>query len=305
MKKIITLSLAALFLLCAACGGQVTASPDPELSPEPDREIEVNLDAYDMDGGLIYFTWDDGNGGTETQETGLIGLLAAEGETIGSAMTASGFFSIEPFREGDTFEGWAPYTTSDSIDEDGFTTTIYTLDTEHLYSTEELLALTVPAQGLNFVAKWASIPAEDYFQVEPWDVVSTAGAFAFSANGGSITFAEDDGSTFTHDNYTYWLEEGQALSELMGTEFFASIVDVEKEGAEFVGWALYEGDNVYWDSEDPGEESLTCFLFDETYEDTRYLLLENAALIREAASTEELCGLAVGEKCYFAQAVWN
>lgn len=297
-KKLISALLLTgmLMLTCTGCGNQNTELPDSE----PEREIDVCLDAYEVAGGLLSVTETGG-----VSEYGSIGLLAAQGETIGDALTFSGYSAIEPVLEGDVFEGWMEYTAVTSVDEDGFENCAYEIVSEELYTTEQLLEMTVPDHAVNYVAKWAGIPAEDYFTADAWDDGFSSGSFSFSANGGSMSFHESDGTIYDSAFYTYWLEDGQALNDIMGTEYGAALISVEKEGSEFAGWTLYEADSAFWNSESVEDEGITSFLYDTEHEDTRYLLLKNAAVIREAASTEELCGLSIEGKSYYAEANWN
>lgn len=119
---------------------------------------------------------------------------------------------------------------------------------------------------------------EDYFVSEVWEDASSFGSFSFHANGGTMLFIEENGTEFDSPVYTYWLEEGQALNDIMNTEYGAGLIGIEKEDAEFTGWTLYEADSAFWSSEEAEDEQITCFLFDEENEDVKYLLLENATI---------------------------
>lgn len=299
MKKLIFSLLLSTSLLaaCAGCGEQ---SQTPDDFDDVEWEIEVNLEGYQQEDGVIRFKEADGT----DSETGGLGILAAEGMTIGDALSACGYSDLDPVREGDTFEGWMEYKTVTTEDEDGFETTDMVAIPEKLYTTAELMDMTVHADGVNYVAKWAGIPAEDYFVVDAWDYVSTAGVFSLSANGGSMTFRDSDGMEGNFAAYTYWLEDGQTLHDIMGTEYYAELTDITKEGAEFVGWTLYQADSIFWNSESVEDEEITYFLVDEENEDVRYLLLTNAVIVEEAISTEELFDLSL-EGNYFAEANWN
>lgn len=304
-KKLISaLLMTGMLLTCAACGSQNTGTveptPDPDLV-EVERDIDVGLNPYEC--GLLRVT-EDG----EEQEYGGIGLLGAEGDTIGDLLSDSGYSNLTPVSDEDEFEGWMEYKVDTSTDEFGFGSYEYELVSDELYTTEQLLARTVSDYAVEYVAKWASIPVEDYFNTtaDAWDYVTTSGSFSFSANGGTMSFHEYDGTEYDNPTYTYWLEAGQALNEVMGTEFAAALIDVKQDGAEFTGWTLYEADSAWWNDEIVEEDDISSFLYDENYEDTRYLLLSNAVMIRENSPTEELCGMSVEEgKSYFAQANWN
>lgn len=296
-QKLLSALLACALLMCTACGGQ-TAPEDADDYFEYD--IDVTLNAYSEAGGTLLLT--DGDG---TFDSDLLGLLGAEGMTIGEVVYDS-FSAVEPVLEGDTFEGWMEYTEDVVVDEDGFESSSYVLVSDTLYSTEELMELTLPDHAVFYVAKWASVPTEEYFApLDAWDSGSSSGAFTFSANGGVMTFQQSDGSEISGTTYTYWLEDGQALNDIMGVDFYASLISVEQDGAEFAGWTLYEGDSVFWNDESVDEEDLTCFYQPEEDPDFQYLLLRNARVIRENAPTEELCGMSMTGTCYYAEANWN
>lgn len=323
-KQITTLLLTGIMILTAAgCGSQTTettaaseskaeaetaAASEEETENADDfveRNIDVCLNSYDEKGGMFSITEDDGNGGTNVYDFGLVGLLAAEGETIESAMNACGYSAIEPASDDFTFEGWFEYVETTTIDEDGFESSNSELVTDVMYTTEELLALTVPDHPVYYIAKWAEIPAEEYFHSEVWENTESSGAFAFSSNGGEMTFFAYD-EEFTSNTYTYWMDGGQALNDIMGTEYGAALIDIKMDGAEFTGWTLYEGDSAFWNDEPTEEDGITSFLFDPEDEDVQYLLLRNAEVIRELSSTEELCGISIEDgKCYFAEANWE
>lgn len=318
-KKLSALMLAGIFMLaCTGCSSQ-NAEPSAaaseteaaseaeieDLEEEIDREIDVCLNAYDEKGGMISITETGFDGSSETFEMGLLGILAAEGETIGHAMDYFGYSDITPVPGDYTFEGWLEYVEVESVDEDGFESMHYELLTDKLYTTEQLFELTVPDHAVNYIAKWAEIPAEKYFHSEVWENAESSGAFAFSSNGGEMTFFAYD-EEFTSNTYTYWMDGGQALNDIMGTEYGAALIGIEKDGAEFTGWTLYEGDSAFWNDEPTEEDGITSFLFDPEDEDVQYLLLRNAEVIRELSSTEELCGISIEDgKCYFAEANWE
>lgn len=299
-KKLISILLMGTMLLAAAgCGAQDTEGSASD--PDVEKTIEVNLEGYSEAGGILAVSYTD----EETAEYDGIGMLAAEGETIGDVFTESGYESVEPKLEGDVFEGWLEYTKVSSTDEDGFESTIFEFVSEDLYSTEELFELTVPDHAVNYVAKWAGIALEDYFKTNAWDNASTAGSFSFSANGGSMSFYTSDGDEYESAVYTYWLEDNQALNEIMGTEGCDGLIGIKNEGKEFAGWTLYEADSAFWNSEPVEEDGITSFLYDTENEDVKYLILTNATVIREASPTEEICALASEGRSYYAEANWK
>lgn len=299
-KKLISVLLAGVMLFAVAgCGTQNSE----DLSDGFERTIEVNLDAYSENGGMLSVVEIDAEDG-ETAEYGSVGILAAEGETIGEALNGCGYLSIEPQCEGDEFEGWLEYTIVTSTDEDGIESTANEFVSEKLYSTEELLKIVVTGES-NYIAKWAGISLEDYFKMDAWDGGTSTGSFSFSANGGTMGFYTKDGTEFENPVYTYWLDDGQALNDIMGTEAGDALINIENEGKEFAGWTVYEADSVFWNNEPVEEDDMTSFLYDQENEDTKYLLLRNATVIREASPTEEICAFTVIGKSYYAVANWK
>lgn len=294
-KKLCALLLGLLLALsCAACGTEKEATIDITLNGCADGE------------GLLSVTETDENGNAVTNEYDLVGLLAVPGETLAETLARLDFADLTPLREGDTPEGWMEYTETVTTDEDGFETCEYALVSDRIYSTEELLAMKAE-RNANYVVKWAGIPAEDYFDPDVWypEEDTSGGIFAFSANGGLMNFHEADGREYDAPAYTYWLEGGEALNDIMGTESWAALLETEKEGATFTGWTVYEADSFFWSDEETEEDGYTRFLYSEQDANAQYLLLENAVCIRDNASTEELCGFTVTDKSYFAVANWN
>lgn len=313
----------ALMLTATGCGSEKTenvpaseskAEVETEAASEEEtenaedfveREIDVWLNAYDEKGGMFSIKDSSGIDGADVYDLGFLGILAAEGETIESAMNACGYSDLEPIPGDFTFEGWLEYIETPTTGEDSFGSSNYELLTDVMYTTEELLALTVPDHAVYYVAKWAEVPAEKYFHSEVWENSDSSGAFAFSSNGGEMTFFAFD-EEFTSYTYTYWMDDGQALNDIMGTEYGAALIGIEKDGAEFAGWTLYESDAIFWNDEATEEDGITSFLFDPEDVDAPYILLRNAEVIRELASTEELCGISIEDgKCYYAEANWK
>lgn len=220
-------------------------------SEEVDREIDISFDTCEIDGAYLSVKEDDGNGDILESELDGLGILAAEGETIGSALEHGGYLEVTPVLEGDEFEGWMEYVEVVTTDEFGFEESDYELLTDNIYSTEELLALTVDADGAMYVAKWAGIPVEEYFQDrEAWEGdVTATGSFSLRSGGGQMLFQEADGTAYSSPSYTYWLEEDATLGETVGTEYGASLLALDNYCAMFSGWTLYEADSVFWNEE--------------------------------------------------------
>lgn len=308
MKQTLTAILlcALLVLSCAGCGSEQT--PDTPDGQESEARYYLYLSSYEEAGGLISVLETDESGTSATQYYGGIGVFVKEGETVAQALAGSNFTDMNPVADGDSFEGWLEYTETLPTEENGLERTFYELvPGQKLYSNQELLDMTLDHDA-NFVAKWATFPADQYFVLDNTggDWPSDTLAFAFSANGGTMTFMEAEGAQYDATSYTYWLDEGEALNDIMGTAFGAALLDIRKEGAEFAGWTVYAADSVSWSEEPVEEEGFTCMVYDEYSEEQfTYLLLENASCIRECSPTEELCGMTLEGQSFFAVANWN
>lgn len=292
MKKSLICILAVLALLLAACGQQEVHT----IETEPDREIDICLsDHY----GMVGVMRADMDGNMEYCEFNAISVLGAPGEIILDRFTSNGFSEITPVLEGDSFEGWMECRYDDELSH-------YVIVSEIIYSTEELMAMPVPGESVEYVAKWAGIPVEEYFISDPFEEASSSGVFNLSANGGSMGFRTSDGSEYTSGIYGYALEEGESLNDVMGTEFNDTLVDISKEGAAFTGWTVYMAEDLFLSHEIVEEEDMLCLVFDENgYEGVVYALLRNAALVDEHMSTEDLCGITCNGENYLAMANWE
>ena len=292
MKKSLICILAVFALLLAACGQQEA----PAMETEPDREIDICLSDYY---GMVGVMSADMDGNMEYCEFNAISVLGAPGEIILDRFTSNGFSEIAPVLEGDSFEGWMECRYDDELGH-------YVIVSETLYTTEELMAMPVPGESVEYVAKWAGIPVEEYFVSDPFEGASSSGVFNLSANGGSMGFRTSDGSEYTSGIYGYTLEEGASLNDVMGTEFNDTLVDISKEGAAFTGWTVYMAEDLFLSHEIVEEEDMLCLVFDENgYEGVVYALLRNAALVDENMSTEDLCGITCNGENYLAMANWE
>ena len=330
MKKInsILILLLACVFVFAGCGetgkdtGNPTNAPEtmvqtdaPENTEQTDApetteateetELYFSIDAYGITGSTLKVTMTDGT----IAETGAYGLAGKPGDTIGDVLTAQEIAKIEPYLEGDTFEGWAIFEAVVEVDADGFESSTYKLRSgDKLYTTEEILAMPIiPEYTAEIVAKWSSIALEDYFVEEDymWEVGVTTCAISLSGNGGQLVFqAGETTDTYESTVYNYWLEEGQTLTDVMAEGMWDTFVEAKKEGAEFAGWTVYEADSFSWSGESVNDETKISFPFEEM-EEFEYIVLENGKEYSSDMTTEELCQLVMADKSYFAMANWK
>ncbi len=242
---------------------------------------------------------------TKTEENKTPGKLivpAEEGKTLGELLSAADVLSFEPVLDGGSFEGWMEFEYTATSAKSGHYSRI---SGDTLYTTEQLLSEVMPEHDVVYVAKWSEIPMEDYYtsEIKTGDT-ATAGSFSFSSNGGQIHFkepAEEYDSTY----YTYWLELGQTLHDVMGTDTWAQLISVEKEGAVFTGWTIYEGEAIYWASESAEMEGIEEFLYYADGEDKTYIIIKNCSIYGSNVSTEEMCSLDFKDRSYYAVANWE
>ena len=136
MKKKIVVLFAMFAVMLAMMVGCASAPPQ-QVEEEVDREIDISLDAYEMVGAVLSVKKNDGSGNIVDGEYGAIGILAAEGETIGSALNHCGYDELVPVLESDSFEGWMEYVEVITLDEFGFEETNYELLPDRIYTTED------------------------------------------------------------------------------------------------------------------------------------------------------------------------
>ena len=147
MKKNLLALLTALCLIFAAA-----------CLAEEEVQVDVSFEGYSNASGKLYVTWTD-----KADELDGLGLIGTVGQTIGEMLQNNGILSVEPVLQGDKFEGWMEVAETVTVDEFGFEDTVYSLVPDQCYTTDELMALTVPEHNVTYVAKWAGIPAEEYF----------------------------------------------------------------------------------------------------------------------------------------------
>ena len=328
MKKylILLLLLCVPMLLFCGCGAPAddTQTGDVTVNEEQNNEenneennvnadeqndmVYVTLDAYGMSGGFLSLTV-AGEEGVESVAYSFDGQL---GETVQSMLERNEITAVNAYLEGDVLEGWMVFEAIPTEDADGFVEYIYELRSgDTIYSTEELLALTIPEYAeVYYVAKWSNIPVEMYFADEDYmfDADTTTGAVVMSANGGTMLFEQTDGNQIDSPTYTYWLSEGDTLQTKMAEESWDTFIAAEKEGAVFSGWTVYKGTSIAWSSEPEGEDDLegtVYFEYDNRYEGFEYLAVENCELYSEHLSTEELITIVNDSVCYYAIANWE
>lgn len=305
MKKWFALAL-CLCLMALGCGA---------MAEEDWNNYECSLDffAYEEGGGLLRVTQDDWLGGTETGEFGMMGLLGAGDMTVAEVLEHSGVHSFEVIHDADTFEGWMEYEVAELTDEWGFTDWEYVrVSGDTLFTTDEVMAMPLTESGKMFVAKWANIPMEDYFAVQVYDEGEVfsgdwPNTFAFTANGGMIYMTKD--REWEADYTEYWVDNGLKVTDVMNEEKDGDDVYfvVEKDGAKFTGWTVYQGDALQWGYDEPVDEYAMCFVHESAAgpDANISIMLTNCTLYGDNVVTEELWEIVCDGTSYYAIANWE
>lgn len=235
MKKL----LAMIMLVCmfalglAGCGGSNSEVTEPCLT----------FDAYGN--GCLIVEESDGEGGTVTSETGSYTFTVLEGETVGDVLDAQGVKSMKPELRNDTFEGWMEFKEIITTDKDGFETREYErLSGDTLYTTQEVMERPLPEYPVSYVAKWASIPMEDYFVVEviPDDISLTFEGCDPEGTGIVTVTAVGDGGNKSIEEFNaigYLGEQDDIIADVLEEEDVTSIVP-SHDSAEFEGWMEFK-----------------------------------------------------------------
>ena len=268
MKKLFAILTALCLFLTFAC-----------LAEEEEIQVDVNFEAYSEAGGVLYVSWTD-----SVDELGGLGLIGNLGQTIGEMLQNEGILSIEPALEGDVFEGWMIVAETIAVDEYGFEDTVYSLLPDYCYTTEELMALPVPDQNVTYIAKWASIPAEEYFAPVEEEMIIMPSITLLSGEGTMIFSSEEEQYEASFSVAT--VESGQTFGEVLDLE---SIAALTAEGKVFAGWTVYEYNIEAAETSETcvEEEGVLCFELFEGY----HWILREYQLCEELISTEELASL--------------
>ena len=266
------------------------------LAEEEAPICNFDFDAYYMVDAMLQLTYADGS----VVETGGWGISCewTEGKTIGDVVAGYDVTGVEALYAEDTFEGWLAFDVTTTVDEDGWEEYVYTLATGELLTTEEVMALPLPESYTMYVAKWAGIPAEEYFPAEESGeefVVYMPSATLLANRGGILIDSEDE--DYEIDMNVGTAEPGQTLGEVLELH---RVLAVTKEGYTFAGWNVYEVVEVETLDAAP-EEGATYF---EPYDDW-FLVFREYTLLGEKLSTEEVSAMTFGENDVYVVAMWE
>lgn len=267
------------------------------------NEVFVTFDGYGLHNGMLKV-----NTTTTNEETVSIDLVSMGGnETVSDILKKNEVTSIEAVNENDIFEGWLIFKTTYTAQEDGTDLVSHTLLSNTLYTTEELLNYKVTDFNITVVAKWATLDSNLYFVEDDMMIDSdTTGAFVFHAGDGTIKLdvTNDKGLSETKQ-YTYWLEDGQSIADLLTSDMWQSFTNVECEGKTFSGWQLYEATAVRWNEKKSTSSIEQSFEYDVDNVDFKYIILENCTSVDGLKTTEDVVNMKNYSKVYYAVAMWK
>lgn len=281
MKKNLLALLTALCLIFAAA-----------CLAEEEVQVDVSFEGYSNASGKLYITWTD-----KADELDGLGLIGTVGQTIGEMLQNNGVLSVEPVLEGDVFEGWMEVAVTVTIDEFGFEENEYSLIPDQCYTTEELMALTVPEHNVTYVAKWAGIPAEEYFAPHEEETIVVPSITLLSGEGTLLFSGEEEQYEANWSVAT--VEPGQTFGEVLELD----TMDVAApEGKLFVGWTVYEYNVETMETSETcvEEEGVLCFELFEDY----HMVLREYTVCHELLSTEELSAVVCEASDHAVVATW-
>ena len=269
MKKLLAILTALCLLLTFPC-----------FAEEEENQVDVNFESYFEAGGVLYVKWTE-----ESDELGGLGLIGNVGQTIGEMLANNGILSIEPKLEGDVFEGWMIVQEAITIDEYGWEESTYSLMHNLCYTTDELLALPVPEQNVTFMAKWASIPAEEYFAPCESEMIFVPSITMLSGEGTMVFSSEEEQYEASFSVAT--VEPGQTFGEVLDLN---RLVSLTAEGKVFAGWMVYEYDVETMETTEEAvkEDDVLSFELFEGY----HMVLRDYTICAEMISTDALAELA-------------
>ena len=278
-KRIFAVVMAICLLFAAVCLAE-------------ENQVDVSFESYMEAGGVLHITWTD-----DAYETGGLGLSGTPGQTIGEMLQSNGVVSMEPMLEGDVFEGWMEVELITTVDEDGWDWTEYSLIPDPCYTTEELLALTVPDHNAMYVAKWAGIPAGEYFAPYEEEAIELPSITLICGEGNMLITGEEEQYEANWSVAT--IEPGQPFGEVLALDTRELIAP---EGKVFAGWTVLDYATAAMEISEThvDAENVLCFELFEDY----HMVLHDYYPCAEMLTTEELAEYTCEGLDHVVVAVW-
>ena len=257
-----------------------------------------------------------GDGSTHLNETGTWGNeLRENGQSIAN-QTANYFQLVsDPIRNDGsnaTFEGWLEFKVEWKTNSYGNSYEDYTLVNSTPITTAQMLAKSVPAYDVAYVAKWSDIEFDEYFKNEL--------QFVFNANGGTmnVTYTDANGQLRAENvpnimqNY---YEDRNIAAGLNRNGFTFDAIYTDETCLKFRGWEVYSYAYIDWVEMPAGDELNVgdpdvIFKYFDTYTNDqgekkdRYIGLVYPVLRGTSVSTTQLLALGYDTN-YYASAIWG
>lgn len=305
MKKLLSILCSLLLAagILAGCSGGDSSISSSDGGNEQLQEVYLTLDAYSMVGMLSCYE-DDGTGTMAENLTGAYSFIAHPGQSVSQVLEQAGVANISVVSEEDTFEGWMVYKETITLDADGFEThTFELISGDSLFTMDELLEQEMSDFSVYYVAKWAGISPEEYYEMyeqtyNSFDEDYIEYYLSLYSNDGVIYMGEEE-PYYEIDLGGYALVTGSTLGDAIDTP----IQRVEKEGAAFTGWSVYTA--PVYDVLAEAPDALNENELGIDMGDYGYLLLQDYCFYSENATTDELCSIICEEIHYFAVPNWE
>lgn len=220
-------------------------------------------------------------------------------------------FTTEPSRSDAKFEGWLEFKVDTKQDANGIWHDEYTLVSNTLYTTAQILGRAIPHYDVAYVAKWSDIPTKEYFAEDR--------VLFLSSNGGEITLdvIDENGNPITIKTTASecWYPNCYTVSDGLAKVDW-KYVGANKQCANLLGWTIYTFNSFVFEQVPTGQELNVgdpdvIFVYFDTYTDDnnvtydRYLGIINARMEFGYASTSQLMSFNGNGKGYFAIANWQ
>ena len=279
---------------------EITETVTEEVTSDAEQdnaEYYITLNVHTT--GTVKITSDDGAGGKLVDETMGYGFSVSAGETLRESMKKFGILDIELVPDDDKFEGWMEYRDIMEVDEtDGYEYLVsYEKVSDDLYTTEEILDMTLDAHT-TFIAKWESIPYDEYYLNYEYVEDGLDLDVTIYGNGGLMNYSgsyayESDLTAATFDNDV-------ALGAFLGDS--GHLESVEREGYTFNGWCVYASDEIEYVV--GLDTALSAGNFCVDLEQYGFAVMDEWEIIFENATTEELYDIVCDGRSYLAVANW-
>lgn len=248
--------------------------------------------------GGVKITADNGVGGTMVEETMGYGFSSFTGKTIKESMKEFGILDIEVVSDGDTFEGWMEYRDIMTMDEDGFEyLSSHEKVSDNLYTTEDVLSMVLDAHT-TFVAKWESIPYEEYYL--SYEHIDDGLDLSVTVYGNEGVMNFESSYSYESDLSAAMIENGLPLHAFLGDS--DKLKSVEREGYSFNGWCVYASDEIIYVN--TLEEALEAGSFCIDLGHYGFAAMNEWVVVNEYATTEELYNIVCDGSNYLALANW-